>query len=247
MMRLAGKTAVITGGSRGLGRAIAERYLLEGAQVVCAARNPYDIKEVLDLSPGRGAYVPVDVTSPDSVAALMAETADRFGGVDILVANAGVSRDGRVERLPVTDWQDMVATNLTGVFLCTQAAIPYLERSQAPRIVNVSSSMATRVAVGAAGYCATKAAVEMFTRVSAIELGPRGILVNSLAPGILDEGMGQQLTENDKIWARYKTRLSLGRPGGADEAADAAVFLAGPESSYVNGHVLEVNGGLLWS
>jgi 3-oxoacyl-[acyl-carrier protein] reductase len=247
MMRLAGKTAVITGGSRGLGRAIAERYLLEGAQVVCAARNPYDIKEVLDLSPGRGAYVPVDVTSPDSVAALMAETAERFGGVDILVANAGVSRDGRVDRLPVTDWQDMVATNLTGVFLCTQAAIPYLERSQAARIVNVSSSMATRVAVGAAGYCATKAAVEMFTRVSAIELGPRGILVNSLAPGILDEGMGQQLTENDKIWARYKTRLALGRPGGADEAADAALFLAGPESSYVNGHVLEVNGGLLWS
>jgi 3-oxoacyl-[acyl-carrier protein] reductase len=247
MMRLAGKTAVITGGSRGLGRAIAERYLLEGAQVVCAARNPYDIKEVLDLSPGRGAYVPVDVTSPDSVAALRAETAERFGGVDILVANAGVSRDGRVDRLPVTDWQDMVATNLTGVFVCTQAAIPYLERSQAARIINVSSSMATRVAIGAAGYCATKAAVEMFTRVSAIELGPRGILVNSLAPGILDEGMGQQLTETDKIWARYKTRLALGRPGGADEAADAALFLAGPESSYVNGHVLEVNGGLLWS
>jgi 3-oxoacyl-[acyl-carrier protein] reductase len=247
MMRLAGRTAVITGGTRGLGRAIAQRYLLEGAQVVCAARNPYDIKEVLDLSPGRGAYVPVDVTSQESVTALMAEAAERFGGVDVVVANAGTSRDGKVDRLPLADWQDMVATNLTGVFLCTQAAIPYLERSSAPRIVNVSSSMATRVAIGASGYCATKAAVEMFTRVSAIELGPRGILVNSLAPGILDEGMGRQLTENDKIWARYRTRLALGRPGDADEAADAAVFLAGPESSYVNGHVLEVNGGLLWS
>ncbi|MET8141400.1 SDR family NAD(P)-dependent oxidoreductase [Sphaerisporangium sp. NPDC005288] len=246
-MRLIGKTAVITGGSRGLGRAIAERYLQEGAQVVCAARNPYDIKEVIDLAPGRCAYVPVDVTSDDSVDELMAETAGRFGGIDILVANAGVSRDGRVDRLPVADWQDMVTTNLTGVFLCTRAAVPYLERSDAGRIVNVSSSMATRVAIGAAGYCATKAAVEMFTKVSAIELAPRGILVNSLAPGILDEGMGQQVTGNDRIWSRYKTRLSLGRPGHADEAADAAVFLAGPEASYVNGHVLEVNGGLLWA
>lgn len=246
-MRLKGKTAVITGGSRGLGRAIAERYLQEGARVVCAARNPYDIKEVLDLAPDRSAYIPVDVTSDSSVEALMARTTELFGGLDILVANAGVSRDGRVDRLAVDDWQDMVATNLTGVFLCTRAAVPYLERSPAGRIVNVSSSMATRVAIGASGYCATKAAVEMFTRVSAIELAPRGILVNSLAPGILDEGMGQHLTANDRVWARYKTRLALGRPGQADEAADAAVFLAGAESSYVNGHVLEVNGGLLWA
>jgi 3-oxoacyl-[acyl-carrier protein] reductase len=246
-MRLIGKTAVITGGTRGLGRAIAERYLQEGARVVCAARNPYDIKEVLDLAPDRSAYIPVDVTSDGSVEALMARTTELFGGLDILVANAGVSRDGRVDRLAVDDWQDMVATNLTGVFLCTRAAVPYLERSPAGRIVNVSSSMATRVAVGASGYCATKAAVEMFTRVSAIELAPRGILVNSLAPGILDEGMGRDLTANDRVWSRYKTRLALGRPGHADEAADAAVFLAGPESSYVNGHVLEVNGGLLWA
>ncbi|WP_257032322.1 MULTISPECIES: SDR family NAD(P)-dependent oxidoreductase [unclassified Streptomyces] len=247
MMRLSGKTAVITGGTRGLGRAIAERYLLEGAQVVCAARNPYDIKEVFDLAPGRGAYVETDVTSEASVAALMTEAAERFGGIDILVANAGVSRDGKVDRLAVDDWQDMVSTNLTGVFLCTRAAVPYLERSTTPRIINVSSSMATRVAIGAAGYCATKAAVEMFTKVSAIELARRGILVNSLAPGILDEGMGQELTANERVWEHYKTRLSLGRAGGADEAADAAVFLAGPESTYVNGHILEVNGGLLWS
>lgn len=246
-MRLSGKSAVITGGTRGLGRAIAERFLKEGARVVCAARNPYDIKEVIDLAPERCAYVPVDVTSDESVTALMDEAAERFGGIDVLVANAGVSRDGKVDRLPVADWQDMVATNLTGVFLCTRAAVPHLERSGAGRIVNVSSSMATRVAIGAAGYCATKAAVEMFTKVSAIELAPRGILVNSLAPGILDEGMGRQLTDNDRIWSRYKTRLALGRPGQVDEAADAAVFLAGPESNYVNGHVLEVNGGLLWS
>lgn len=247
MMRLLGKTAVITGGSRGLGRAIAERYLREGARVVCAARNPYDIKEILDFAPERSAYIHVDVTRQESVTSLMEETAERFGGVDILVANAGVNRDGRVDRLAVSDWHEMVTTNLTGVFLCTRAAVPYLEHSAAGRIVNVSSSMATRVAIGAAGYCATKAAVEMFTRVSAIELAPRGILVNALSPGILDEGMGQQLTANDRLWSRYKSRLALGRPGSGEEAADAAVFLAGPESSYVNGHVLEVNGGLLWS
>lgn len=245
-MRLAGRTAVITGGTRGLGRAIAERYLAEGANVVAAARSPYDFKEVLDLHPDRARLESVDVTSADSLGALMASARDRFGSVDVVVANAGVSRDGRVERLSEEHWQEMVGTNLTGTFLTTQAAVPFL-KERGGRIINVSSSMATRVAVGAAGYCATKAAIEMFTKVSAIELGPKGILVNGLAPGIIDEGMGRALKSNDKAWEAYRTRFALGRAGRADEVAAAAVFLADEASSYVNGHVLEVNGGLLWA
>ncbi|GAA3047568.1 3-oxoacyl-[acyl-carrier-protein] reductase [Streptomyces olivoverticillatus] len=237
---------MITGGTRGLGRAIAERYLAEGANVVAAARSPYDFKEVLDLHPDRARLESVDVTSADSLGALMASARDCFGSVDVVVANAGVSRDGRVERLSEEHWQEMVGTNLTGTFLTTQAAVPFL-KERGGRIINVSSSMATRVAVGAAGYCATKAAIEMFTKVSAIELGPKGILVNGLAPGIIDEGMGRALKNNDKAWEAYRTRFALGRAGRAEEVAAAAVFLADEASSYVNGHVLEVNGGLLWA
>jgi 3-oxoacyl-[acyl-carrier protein] reductase len=246
-MRLNGKTAVVTGGTKGLGRAIAERYLDEGANVVCAARHPYDIEELAGLRPGRVVYRPVDVTDPDDVAALMEKAIAVFGGLDIVVANAGVNHDGKVERLAPADWKRMVDTNLNGVFYTTQAAAKHMVAQGSGRIVTVSSCMASRVAVGAAGYAATKAAVEMFTKTSAIELGPKGVRVNCLAPGVLDDGMGAALVHNEKVWAAYSSRFSLGRAGRLTEAADGAVFLAGGESSYVNGHVLEVNGGLLWA
>ncbi|WP_020660462.1 SDR family NAD(P)-dependent oxidoreductase [Amycolatopsis benzoatilytica] len=246
-MRLKGKTAVITGGTRGLGRAIAERYLVEGASVVCASRSPHEVKELVDEVPDRVVYHEVEVADPASVDGLMRFAVDTFGRLDIVVANAGVHRDAKVERLDPAHWNEMVGTNLTGVYLCTRAAVPHLRQSGGGRIINVSSLMAGRVAVGAAGYCATKAAVEMLTRVSAIELGPKGILVNCLSPGFIDEGMGQAVASNDKLWQTYRRRLALGRAGQASELADAAVFLAGGESTYINGHVLEVNGGLLWA
>lgn len=246
-MRLTGKVAVVTGGTRGLGRAIAERFLDEGASVVCAARNPYDIAELVDRAPGRVAFHEVDVTDSDSVVELMDKSAAAFGGLDIVVANAAVSRDGKVEWLDPSDWRQMVDTNLNGVFYTTQAAARHMIAQGSGHIITVSSCMASRVAVGAAGYAATKAAVEMFTRTSAIELGRKGVRVNCLAPGVLDGGMGEQLADNDKVWAVYKERFALGRAGRLDEAADGALFLATEASSYVNGHVLEVNGGLLWA
>jgi 3-oxoacyl-[acyl-carrier protein] reductase len=246
-VRLNGKTAVITGGTTGLGRAVAERYVAEGAAVVCASRDPHDIKKFLDEVPGRAAYHPVDVTDAGSVRALMEFAAETFDRIDIVVANASVHRDDRIDRLNPGRWNDMVATNLTGTYLCTHESVPYLQRSGGGRIINVSSALATRPAIGAVGYCATKAAIEMVTRVSAIELASRGILVNCLSPGFISEGMGLVVEANDKVWRTYRERLALGRSGQADEIADAAVFLAGPESTYVNGHVLEVNGGLRWA
>ncbi|MFJ4184308.1 SDR family NAD(P)-dependent oxidoreductase [Kitasatospora sp. NPDC089509] len=246
-MRLRGLTAVVTGGTRGLGRVIAERFVDEGASVVCAARNPYDIDELVERADGRARYCYVDVTDPDSVDKLMHDAVDAFDRIDVLVANAGVSRDGKVGRLSPEAWHEMVATNLNGVYLCTHAVLPHMEHRGSGRIINVSSSMASRVAIGAAGYCSTKAAVEMFTRVSAMELAAKGILVNALAPGIIDEGMGRDLTSNTRVWEAYRRRFALGRPGRPDEVADAAVFLASEEASYVNGHILEVNGGLLWA
>jgi 3-oxoacyl-[acyl-carrier protein] reductase len=246
-MRLKGKVAVITGGTRGLGRAIAARFLDEGASVVCAARNPHDIDTLISQLPDRTRFHGVDVTDRASVGELMGWAVDEFGAIDVLVANAGVSRDGKVERLAAPDWDQMVATNLSGVFYSTQAAAEHMIRQGAGSIITVSSSMASRVAIGAAGYSATKAAVEMLTRVAAIELGRKGIRVNCLAPGILDGGMGRELTGNEKVWASYRNRFALGRAGTLDEAAAGAVFLACDDSSYVNGHVLEVNGGLLWA
>lgn len=246
-MRLKGKVAVVTGGTSGLGRAIAARFLDEGATVMCAARTARDIDTLIAQLPDRTRFHPVDVTEPGSVAELMAATVDAFGALDVLVANAGVSRDGKVDRLSTEDWNLMVETNLSGVFFSTQEAVRHMASRGRGSVITVSSSMASRVAVGAAGYSATKAAVETFTRVAAIELGRKGIRVNCLAPGILDGGMGQVLTGNEKVWQAYRTRFSLGRAGTLDEAAAGAVFLASDDSSYVNGHVLEVNGGLLWA
>lgn len=245
-MRFQGRVAVVTGGTRGLGFAIAREFLDEGMSVVCASRTPGDFKILQEDYPDRARYWQTDVSSPESVAELMSSTADLCGGLDVVVANAGVNRDGKVERLAPADWDTMVGTNLTGVYLCTHAAVPYL-RDRGGSIINVSSSMATRVTVGAAGYCATKAAVEMFTRVTAIELGRYGIRVNALAPGILSEGMGKELTRNDRLWETYRKRFALGRVGDVAEAARAAVFLASDDASYVNGGVLEVNGGLQWA
>ncbi|MDQ3405746.1 MAG: SDR family oxidoreductase [Actinomycetota bacterium] len=246
-MRLDGKVAVITGGTKGLGRAIAQRFLDEGASVVCAARSPHQIGELVDLAPDRVVFHPVDVTDANSVTELMDKAVAEFGGLDVVVANAGVSHDGKVERLDPEDWRQMVETNLNGVFYSTQAAARHMIAQGSGQIITVSSCMASRVAVGAGGYAATKAAVEMFTKTSAIELGRKGVRVNCLAPGVLDGGMGEQVAGNDKVWAAYKSRFSLGRAGRLDEAADGALFLASESSSYVNGHVLEVNGGLLWS
>jgi 3-oxoacyl-[acyl-carrier protein] reductase len=246
-MRLKGKVAVITGGTRGLGRAMAQRFLDEGANVVCAARTPGDSEVLIKQSADRAIFHPIDVTDPASVAETMDVAQQTYGGLDILVANAGVNRDGKIEHLTPADWKHMVDTNLNGVFYCTQAAAKHMVPQGSGRIITVSSCMATRVAIGAAGYAATKAAVEMFTKTAAIELGRKGIQVNCVAPGVLDGGMGAAVAGNETLWNAYRPRFALGRAGRLDEAADAAVFLASDESSYVNGHVLEVNGGLLWA
>lgn len=245
--RLVGKVAIVTGSTRGIGRAIAEAFLEEGAQVMFSARHRGGVLEVIKRAPNQADFTVVDVTDPDSVHALMRATWSRFHQIDVLVSNAGVSRDYKVDRISPENWAAVLNTNLSGVLYCTQAVIPYMERNGGGRIINVSSSMGTRVAVGAAAYCASKAAVNMLTRVCAIELAGKGILVNGLAPGLIDEGLGKLLATNEKIWDVYKTRISLRRPGNAREVAQSAIFLASDESSYVNGHILEVNGGLLWA
>ncbi|TDC42862.1 SDR family NAD(P)-dependent oxidoreductase [Micromonospora sp. KC213] len=245
-MRLKGKVALVTGGTRGLGRSIAEAYAAEGASVMVAGRGGDGHPSPVDGVADQVAFHAADVRDAASVDALMAATVARFGGLDIVVANAGVSIPGPVSALTPEQWTDVVTTNLTGVFHCVRSAVPYLEHGDGGRVITMSSVLGSRAVAGAAAYCATKAAVEAFTRSVALELAPRGITVNCLAPGFIDEGMGRALRQNEAVWERYRGKLALGRMGSADEVARAAVFLAAEDSSYVNGHVLEVNGGLAW-
>jgi 3-oxoacyl-[acyl-carrier protein] reductase len=241
--QLDGKVAVVTGGTKGLGAAIREYYLAAGATVVAASRSA---AKDTSLTSERSMVLPVNVTEPTSVAALLDETAERFGGIDILVANAGVVWNGRLTQLDLSLWKDMVDINLTGLFICTRCVVPHLERRGGGAILTMSSCMASRPAVGVSGYVATKAAVEAFTRAAAVELAGTGIRVNCLAPGFLNVGMGEVLRRNERVWATYEPALITGRMGSGADAAAAAAFLCSDAAAYINGHVLEVNGGLRW-
>lgn len=214
--------------------------------MVCAARDAGSAGELPPPGGAGLAFQQADVRDPESVRTLMRTVYDAYGRLDVLVANAGVSRPGRTADLAPDRWAEVIDTNLNGTFLCAREAVPYLEKDGGARIVTMSSALATRVARGSAAYAASKAGIEMFTRVAAVELAPRGITANCLSPGFIDEGMGRELARDEQLWSHYSSKIAAGRAGGADEVADAAVFLAADGSRYVSGHVLEVNGGLSW-
>jgi 3-oxoacyl-[acyl-carrier protein] reductase len=244
---LAGQVALVTGASRGIGRAIAVALASSGAaEVVVNYRgNEAAAEETAAAVHAAGAAVSLarfDVADPDETEKAIKAVVDRAGRLDILVNNAGVTADNLLVRLKSEEWNRVLAVNLGGAFHCCKVAARSMMRARYGRIVSISSVIAAMGNAGQSGYAAAKAGLEGFTRALARELAPRNITVNAVAPGFIETEMVRGLPEAAR--QTYLQLIPLQRLGTAEEVADAVTFLVRPQSGYITGHVLAVNGGL---
>ncbi len=245
-MQLKDRVAVVTGGSRGIGRAIALRLAAEGAGVVVNYSKSQDAaKETVALIESRGGTaiaLPGDVSSREDCQDLAEKTIAKFKKIDILINNAGITRDNLVARMKPEEWQQVIDTNLTGCFNCTQAFMrPFIKQKSGGAIINIASVVGIAGAAGQANYAAAKAGIIGFTKSLARELASRQITVNAIAPGFVDTEMTGALSEKQRD--SIKALIPLGRVATPDEIAAAAFFLAA-EGRYITGQVLSVDGGL---
>ena len=244
MLDLNGKVAVVTGASRGIGRAIAAMLAARGALVVAAARGENSQQAVASITAagGHAQGATVDVTDPASVEALIGGVVTAHGRLDILVNNAGITRDQLMLRMKRSDWDDVIATNLTSAFTCAQAAIKPMVKQRSGRIISVSSVVGQSGNAGQVNYAASKAGLIGFSKALARELASRNITVNVVAPGLVETDMTRTVTERAK--GEWASQIPLGRVGTPEDIAAAVCFLASDEASYITGHVLAVNGGM---
>jgi 3-oxoacyl-[acyl-carrier protein] reductase len=245
MSRLEGRIALVTGASQGIGRACALALAQAGATVALVARNEAKLAEVaaeIEAAGGKAAAFALDVASEESIKAGAKAVLERFGKVEILVNNAGITRDGLVLRMKRADWDDVLATNLTGAFLLTQALLSAMLKNRWGRIINISSVVGRTGQAGQVNYAATKAGLIGMTRSLAREVASRGVTVNAVAPGYIATPMTAVLDE--KQTAAMMAQIPLGRAGTETDVAQAVVYLASEGAGYVTGHVLDVNGGM---
>ena len=246
-MLLTDKTAVVTGGSRGIGRAIAVALAAEGAKVaVIYAGNAAAAEETLSLikeQGGEAVAMQCDVADDAAVSDMINAVKEQFGSVDILVNNAGITRDGLLMRMKEGDWQAVLDTNLTGVFHCTKAVTKLMMKQRSGAIINVTSVVGQTGNAGQANYAAAKAGMIGFTKSVAKELASRGIRVNAVAPGCIDTDMTAVLS--DAVKEDMLKSIPLGRVAQPEEVAKAVVFLASDNASYITGQVLNVDGGMV--
>jgi 3-oxoacyl-[acyl-carrier protein] reductase len=244
MFSLSGKVALVTGASRGIGRAVARALAGQGAMVVAAARGDHAAETVADVAAqgGRAEAVTLEVTDRDAVQQAVAGIVERHGRIDILVSNAGIARDQLLMRMKPEDWDAVLATNLTASFSLAQAAMRPMLKQRAGRIVVVSSVVGQMGNAGQTNYAASKAGLIGFAKALAREVASRGITVNVIAPGMIDTDMTRAIQE--KMQADWASQIPIGRLGAVDEVASAVCFLASDEAAYITGHVLAVNGGM---
>jgi 3-oxoacyl-[acyl-carrier protein] reductase len=239
-----GKVAVVTGASRGIGRAIALELARRGAMVVCAAReqNAQAVAGEIVASGGRAETAAADMTDTASLEALIGGVVARLGRIDVLVNNAGITRDQLMLRMKRADWDDVLTTNLTAAFVLSQAALKPMIKQRSGRIIAISSVVGQSGNAGQANYAASKAGLIGFCKSLAREVASRNVTVNVVAPGLIETDMTRALTaDQQKDWS---AQIPLGRPGTPADVAAAVCFLASDEASYITGQVLAVNGGM---
>jgi 3-oxoacyl-(acyl-carrier-protein) reductase len=236
--------AIVTGASRGIGRAIAERLAAGGATVVCVARgtNADETAAAITAAGGRAEARGLDVTDAAAVDALIKDVVDRHGKLDILVSNAGIARDQLMLRMKRSDWDDVIATNLTASFTLCQAALKPMIRARSGRIIAISSVVGQMGNAGQANYAASKAGLIGFCKSLAREVASRQVTVNVVAPGLIATDMTKAITEDART--DWSAQIPLGRMGAPADIAAAVSFLASEEASYITGQVLAVNGGM---
>jgi 3-oxoacyl-[acyl-carrier protein] reductase len=245
-MSLSGRVAFITGASQGIGRTCAIRLAKEGATIAVAARNQEKLNELVSeitTAGGKAAAFALDVADEEQVKAVVKAAIAQFGKVDILVNNAGITRDQLVMRMKRADWDSVLQTNLTSAYLCIQSVVPSMLKQRWGRIINITSIFGQMGQAGQANYAASKAGLIGLTMAIAREVGSRNITCNAVAPGFIETAMTAVLSEEFRQTA--VKQIPLGRVGTPDDVAGAVVFLASDDASYVTGHVLSVNGGML--
>ena len=245
-MKVSGRVALVTGASQGIGHACAVALAREGASVAVAARNQAKLDELVSLitsAGGKASAFAIDVSDEDQVKAGIKSAIAQFGKIDILVNNAGITHDQLVMRMKRADWDSVLATNLTSAYLCIQNVIPSMLKQRWGRIINIASVFGQMGQAGQANYAASKAGLIGLTMAIAREVASRSITCNAVAPGFIETNMTAGLSEEFKQNAMKM--IPLGRVGSSDDVASAVCFLASEESSYITGHVLNVNGGML--